>query len=1190
MTKEEKEETPVDTRTTGTEDGGVDHDGDDGGSKKPKKRKSKKKRSSSTTADAAAAAAAEVTAAEAAAGVGDEETTDAEKPPPPPKKKKSKRKSTKSLKESEGVGGGGESSRSLNADGDGDDDDKLERKASIKKKKKKSSRSLTVEDEDDGEGGRRSSRSLTADGDGGGGSSRSLSKKKKKKRTSTTSAASGEDGGEIETGDESKPKSTKKKKKKSKRDITKEEGEEEEAKDGSNKKLMVVATDNIETDDKKATKEKESHVEHNIHGNDGGLVLTTSESFQEESELLLKYNDFWCRQSKRVARAPCIHFWVSFVISMILSGIAMTIGEFSVSANNAGWQSRGTLISDRQTQVMLVEFNAQYLFYGGNDAWKDLINNVQPGWEDDDDTVDDRRRRGLELASSPMEIGDYHDELSATSSYWGDMIIPKADRIHPHLTMDPSSPNKESFFLPISMKTAEGKDNNTQIMSTFMSQEEMTRKLQGTSLLQSCDISWYNLPTMTSDHRLWPVWKTKVIPKSKPKTFASAFDSDVLRDLCIAEMNTLMLLEEKELCFGCDDGKTWVSGGLHTGDDPIEHTCLPPYSIVLYARFQVQDHTFKLSCDELATKWESVRDANHEQFLKCVHDIRTIYSPTDPTLPESCPWGFETTMVDEFFGGGEMSDNNKDNKDEDSQTTDEEQVIRYTSSIFPTTSDVLQDLYDNYDDLDTASKSKVVEGAYGTQWEGLIQIHLDASVSRDMSLATGSAFIVALAIVVHTKSLFLTLVGLLQIILSFPLAFFVYKFVAGFDFFPFLNFIGIFVLFALGANDVFVAVDKWKNARLQYPSESVELVAAVAFPDASGAMFQTTLTTAVAFFATALGPVAPIQMFAFFVGLLVLFDYLMNVILVFPALCIYDKSIQNAAVSGRRPNCCITWACCKSGNEEEVAAHHHEHQQHEHELHKKLQQAEDDVEKQDIKKNGEEEEEEEVRPSLIHRILLGYYYLLHRARWGLLVACAVALILSIIFAAQLTLPLSSDVRVLQEDVPFEQAYMWRKKLLYTALDSIRGSRASVIWGVVPADTGTLSKFESVICGENQINPVTILTLLIFACCCLPPSPQQLIRQVGHSLFWITRLIHRLKNLSCTYRSFVMTFLKKTLLRHLKPISLAPSNDLTCGYRSNRNRTDRKRATLTIVIPQQVYLCHRNTSIHVSHFGANWWKI
>jgi predicted RND superfamily exporter protein len=126
------------------------------------------------------------------------------------------------------------------------------------------------------------------------------------------------------------------------------------------------------------------------------------------------------------------------------------------------------------------------------------------------------------------------------------------------------------------------------------------------------------------------------------------------------------------------------------------------------------------------------------------------------------------------------------------------------------------------------------------------------------------------------------------------------------DFFPFLNFIGLFVLFALGADDVFVTVDKWKNARLKHPSASVEEIAAIAMPDAALAMFLTSLTTSVAFFATAVCPVAPIRCFAVFVGLMVIFDYIMCVLLVFPALCMYDQA-------DRSNRCCCHWEytkCC----------------------------------------------------------------------------------------------------------------------------------------------------------------------------------------------------------------------------------------------------------------------------------------
>jgi hypothetical protein len=83
-------------------------------------------------------------------------------------------------------------------------------------------------------------------------------------------------------------------------------------------------------------------------------------------------------------------------------------------------------------------------------------------------------------------------------------------------------------------------------------------------------------------------------------------------------------------------------------------------------------------------------------------------------------------------------------------------------------------------------------------------------------------------------------------------SFFVRAFVLHCDFYE--------TVFALGAGDIFVAIDKWKNARISYPYGSTEFVAAKALPDALSAMFLTTITTAIAFFATAICPVAPIKM------------------------------------------------------------------------------------------------------------------------------------------------------------------------------------------------------------------------------------------------------------------------------------------------------------------------------------------
>jgi hypothetical protein len=56
-----------------------------------------------------------------------------------------------------------------------------------------------------------------------------------------------------------------------------------------------------------------------------------------------------------------------------------------------------------------------------------------------------------------------------------------------------------------------------------------------------------------------------------------------------------------------------------------------------------------------------------------------------------------------------------------------------------------------------------------------------------------------------------------------------------------LNFIAIFVLFALGADDVFVAVDKWKNARFDHRDATTQQIAIISLPDAAASMFQTSV-------------------------------------------------------------------------------------------------------------------------------------------------------------------------------------------------------------------------------------------------------------------------------------------------------------------------------------------------------------
>ena len=679
--------------------------------------------------------------------------------------------------------------------------------------------------------------------------------------------------------------------------------------------------------------------------------LDSSESSGEEktpkedvvSSSVNQYDTFGVRQAKRMARNPCTYLLVALGVSIVLSALAMTVGDFSVAIDNAGWWSRGTLISNRQTQIMLTDSYQEYLFYFGEEAWDELLNNVQPGWESSDDDGDENGEGG--------EIDD-------------DVLSRRKKRV-------------------LSIGSSHFKDTDKVVKS----QRKMpfrhhthtyTRHLiENSTFLEGCDTSFYtNWTSLERTSRLWPVWKT-----ASPQY--EFMDTDVFQDLCVAETNTQKVLKDEGLCFGCEQG------------------CLPPYSVVLFARLSIENG-FTMACDELSQNWDEFKNQYEDSWVTCVEEIKDVYDPAvgDESIPEACPKGFHPSFVQDDF-----------------DITDWK---TFTSSIFATRKEDTNELYDIVDQFDRGTDR--ISGSYDTQREDFGIIFTESVLGSDMALAMGSAVVTVVAMLIHTRSPFLTGIGLLQIILTFPLSYFVYTFIARLEFFPFLNFIAVFVLFALGADHIFVAVDKWKNARIDNPKASLEDIAGIALPDATAAMFLTTLTTAIAFFGTAICPVAPIKMFAIFCGLLISIDYLMCILLIFPALCIYDKSLT----SGKK-NYCVSCHCCSR------------------------------TEAADDEADGDLDEDDKSKQSLIRRMLLVYYHFLHKFRFLVLILALTALSLCIWKSTTLELPVTADVRILDEDNEYERNYQWRQELLSTSLEKSGGSTAMLAFGVTPEDTGNQSK-------------------------------------------------------------------------------------------------------------------------------------
>ena len=102
----------------------------------------------------------------------------------------------------------------------------------------------------------------------------------------------------------------------------------------------------------------------------------------------------------------------------------------------------------------------------------------------------------------------------------------------------------------------------------------------------------------------------------------------------------------------------------------------------------------------------------------------------------------------------------------------------------------------------------------------------------------------------------------------------------------------------IGADDIFVLFDKFEQAAQRNPGATAYELGCEAIPQASYAMLLTSLTTAGAFFSTAITPVAPIRMFAVFLGMMTLFDYLFVVIICAPAMVLQIRWVQAINTKG----------------------------------------------------------------------------------------------------------------------------------------------------------------------------------------------------------------------------------------------------------------------------------------------------
>lgn len=196
-----------------------------------------------------------------------------------------------------------------------------------------------------------------------------------------------------------------------------------------------------------------------------------------------------------------------------------------------------------------------------------------------------------------------------------------------------------------------------------------------------------------------------------------------------------------------------------------------------------------------------------------------------------------------------------------------------------------------------------------------------ATLWADVRWAMGSFAVTAALVWMNTGSLFLTVGGMSVVVTSLAAAQFIQVFAVGVRWVGLLNFLGIFIILGIGADDLFIILDFWRQSAEEHQNSPRTAVARVDGPARGGrrgrgdavlvsrmhwtiqksqyVVTMTSLTTAVAFACNLASNIAPIRLFGVFMTTLVVCNYWL-VCTTFPALIImHHRSTRRAARVGR---------------------------------------------------------------------------------------------------------------------------------------------------------------------------------------------------------------------------------------------------------------------------------------------------
>ncbi|RDD44089.1 Protein dispatched-like protein 3 [Trichoplax sp. H2] len=210
-----------------------------------------------------------------------------------------------------------------------------------------------------------------------------------------------------------------------------------------------------------------------------------------------------------------------------------------------------------------------------------------------------------------------------------------------------------------------------------------------------------------------------------------------------------------------------------------------------------------------------------------------------------------------------------------------------------------------YVDMLSKASTENVRVLYGGPQ--IFDYEVNSAFFNDIKLAGISLGLIFIVFFILTSfSVYLTVIGLLSIVLSFPIAYFIHRVLAGIPTIGILNGTSLFVLIGIGVDDVFVFINTFRQT-----IHMKELSRRLSFTviTAGKATLFTSFTTAVAFAANTLSEIPAVRDFGLFTALLVIACWVIDILLMPSALCIWslyleEKESRFSNWLMRRIRCC----------------------------------------------------------------------------------------------------------------------------------------------------------------------------------------------------------------------------------------------------------------------------------------------